>query len=221
MPTSVLVSTENHILIPSAYYTLQKHIFTWTLCFCTVKKHNPMATDITALYSNTHSQVQCDKTLYRTTNLNVHYYPAFDRNTHSHAHSCLELYINTHYHAHYIIHCIQTHLHITTAYCTLQKHMITCSISTALYRNTSSYTNCYPGLNRNTHLHHHLHHCTLQIKHNHKPNWYRTLEKHIKISSVVLLYTETYILISTAFLHSTETHIHRSSARNTNVHAKC
>ena len=50
-------------------------------------------------------------------------------------------------------------------------------------------------LNRNTHLHHHLHHCTLQRKHNHKPNWYRTLEKHIKISTVVLLYTETYILM--------------------------
>lgn len=88
--------------------------------------HIHMPNVMAALYSNTHSQAHYYATLYRNTHTNASYYPALNRNTHSHAHSCLELYINTHYHAHYIIHCIQTHLHITTAYCTL--HTLTCPV---------------------------------------------------------------------------------------------
>ena len=74
--------------------------------------HIHMPNAMAALYSNTHSQAHYYATLYRNTHTNASYYPA--------------LYINTHYHAHYIIHCIQTHLHITTAYCTL--HTLTCPV---------------------------------------------------------------------------------------------
>ena len=88
--------------------------------------HIHMPNAMAALYSNTHSQAHYYATLYRNTHTNASYYPALNRNTHSHAHSCLELYINTHYHAHYIIHCIQTHLLITTAYYTL--HTLTCPV---------------------------------------------------------------------------------------------
>ena len=182
MPTSVLVSTENHIHIPSAYYTLQKHIFTWTLCFCTVKKHNPMATDITALYSNTHSQGYCYSTLCRNTHSNTYCCPVLYRNNHSHAH----------YH-HWIKH---THTHT---------HTHTCITYDALYRNTHSHGHCALALYRNTGT------CPLLSLHSRWKHMHRLILHSIGIQipmPTAVLYTH----IPSVFFLSTETHIHMCSA---------
>ena len=95
MPTAILNSTESHINMPTA---------------------------MAAFHSNTHSQVQCDKTLYRTTNLNVHYYPAFDRNTHSHAH-CNQCTQQKHIFTAPLpsMHYTEIHLHRHTVHYTVMK----------------------------------------------------------------------------------------------------
>ena len=178
MPTAILNSTESHINMPTA---------------------------MAAFHSNTHSQVQCDKILYRTTNLNVHYYPAFDRNTHSHANSCTALYINTCFHTRFILLCTETQLHVTTAYCTLQihTHMQTDilhsgethihMLSTILHSTDthSHFPIATTALYRNTHSHAHLCPCLYRKPHSH--------------SKCILHSTETHIHMDTVLLHSTET----------------
>ena len=46
----------------------------------------------------------------------------------SHAHCYPDLYRNIHSHAYCKEHCIETHIHMFTAYCTLQKHTFTCPL---------------------------------------------------------------------------------------------
>ena len=119
---NILHTTETSINMLTLSTVLYRKKYIPTAILNSTESHINMPTAMAAFHSNTHSQVQCDKTLYRTTNLNVHYYPAFDRNTHSHANSCTALYINTCFHTRFILLCTETQLHVTTAYCTLQIH---------------------------------------------------------------------------------------------------
>ena len=119
---NILHTTETSINMLTLSTVLYRKKYMPTAILNSKESHINMPTAMAAFHSNTHSQVQCDKTLYRTTNLNVHYYPAFDRNTHSHANSCTALYINTCFHTRFILLCTETQLHVTTAYCTLQIH---------------------------------------------------------------------------------------------------
>ena len=73
---NILHTTETSINMLTLSTVLYRKKYMPTAIFNSTESHINMPTAMAAFHSNTHSQVQCDKTLYRTTNLNVHYYPA-------------------------------------------------------------------------------------------------------------------------------------------------
>ena len=129
MPTTILHSTETHESMPTAITALYRITHSHACLHQCAKKKHTFTCPLPKVHSSeTHTHRH---NAYCTLQNHIFTCPLLSctlMKNNSHAHCYPDLYRNIHSHAYCKEHCIETHIHMFTAYCTLQKHTFTCPL---------------------------------------------------------------------------------------------